>query len=159
MTIATILETALYVENLRRSIEFYDRVLGLKPASDHSARLCALDVAPDPAGEGGDGDPGDAAVQPLDHHVVGGERGPGEPDRAGGRSPAYGDLDRAALVAAQQRGHRRDVRGGHVGAAHAQHHVTGEDARPGGRRPRLDTADLDAADPHPGTARAGRGAS
>ena len=47
MTIATILETALYVENLHRSIEFYDRVLGLKPASEHSARLCALDVAPD----------------------------------------------------------------------------------------------------------------
>lgn len=42
--IGTVLETALYVDDLARSIHFYGRVLGFKPASPPSERLCALSV-------------------------------------------------------------------------------------------------------------------
>ena len=45
--IGLVLETALYVADLRRSVEFYQRVLGFKAASDSSGRMCALNVAPD----------------------------------------------------------------------------------------------------------------
>lgn len=46
--VGTVLETALYVEDLPRSIEFYGRVLGFSPASDPSyKRMCALNVTAD----------------------------------------------------------------------------------------------------------------
>ena len=42
-----VLETALYVEDIGRSIEFYGRVLGLQPASPPIDRLVALSVTED----------------------------------------------------------------------------------------------------------------
>ncbi len=46
--VGTVLETALYVADLQRSIEFYGRVLGFSPASDPSyERMCALNVTAD----------------------------------------------------------------------------------------------------------------
>ena len=39
-----VLETALYVENQARSIAFYERVLGFRPASPPIDRLAALSV-------------------------------------------------------------------------------------------------------------------
>ena len=45
--IGSVLETALYVDDLQRSIEFYQRVLGFKSASDPSSRMSALEVTPD----------------------------------------------------------------------------------------------------------------
>ena len=42
-----ILETALYVADLARSIEFYQRVLGFNFASDPSERMCVLSVNAD----------------------------------------------------------------------------------------------------------------
>ena len=46
--IGLVLETALYVADLQRSAEFYQRVLGFNPASDCSSdRMWALNVTPD----------------------------------------------------------------------------------------------------------------
>jgi catechol 2,3-dioxygenase-like lactoylglutathione lyase family enzyme len=46
--IGTVLETALYVADLPRSIGFYGRVLGFTPTSDPSyKRMCALNVTAD----------------------------------------------------------------------------------------------------------------
>ncbi len=45
--IGTVLETALYVEDLGRSIKFYQRVLGLTLASEPVDRMCALTVTTD----------------------------------------------------------------------------------------------------------------
>ncbi len=46
--IGLVLETALYVDDLQRSVEFYQRVLGFNPASDCSSdRMWALNVTPD----------------------------------------------------------------------------------------------------------------
>ena len=39
-----VLETALYVAELERSIEFYGRVLGFLPASEPDSRMCALNI-------------------------------------------------------------------------------------------------------------------
>lgn len=44
-TISGIIETALYVEDMQRSVEFYQRVLGFRTLFD-SERLTALRVAP-----------------------------------------------------------------------------------------------------------------
>lgn len=43
MTIRRILETALYVDDLPRAREFYQRLFGFEPLRD-DARLCALNV-------------------------------------------------------------------------------------------------------------------
>lgn len=46
--VGPVLETALYVADLPRSIEFYGRVLGFSPASDPAyKRMCALNVTAD----------------------------------------------------------------------------------------------------------------
>ena len=45
--IGLVLETALYVDDLQRSVEFYQRVLGFSSASDGSDRLWALNVTQD----------------------------------------------------------------------------------------------------------------
>ena len=45
--IGSVLETALYVDDLTRSVEFYQRVLGFKPAFEPDGRMCALDVTAD----------------------------------------------------------------------------------------------------------------
>ena len=45
--IGLVLETALYVDDLQRSVDFYKRVLGFKPVSDSSSRMRALEVTPD----------------------------------------------------------------------------------------------------------------
>ncbi len=45
--IGSVLETALYVDDLPRAVEFYQRVLGLTPTAEASGRMCALDVTTD----------------------------------------------------------------------------------------------------------------
>ena len=46
--VGAVLETALYVADLPRAIEFYGRVLGFSPASDPTnERICALNVTAD----------------------------------------------------------------------------------------------------------------
>ena len=45
--IGALIETALYVDDLQRSIAFYERVLGLLPATPPLDRLCALRVNDD----------------------------------------------------------------------------------------------------------------
>jgi catechol 2,3-dioxygenase-like lactoylglutathione lyase family enzyme len=45
--VGTILETALYVKDLARSVDFYQRILGLTLASEPSERMCALSVTRD----------------------------------------------------------------------------------------------------------------
>src|SRR5262249_41719733 len=45
--IGPVIETALYVEDLDRSQEFYRRVLDLRLASDPISRLCALAIGAD----------------------------------------------------------------------------------------------------------------
>lgn len=45
--IGPILETSLYVDDLPRSVQFYERVLGFRPTSEPAGRMCALDVSPD----------------------------------------------------------------------------------------------------------------
>ena len=49
LRIGPVIETALYVDDLTRSVEFYQRVLGFKPTSefDPDGRLCALHVTTD----------------------------------------------------------------------------------------------------------------
>ena len=42
--IARVLETALYVEDLDRAVQFYEEVLGLTPMVDARPRLVALDA-------------------------------------------------------------------------------------------------------------------
>ncbi len=41
-----IIESALYVADLSRSVSFYEKVLGLEPMSAPTGRLCALRVTP-----------------------------------------------------------------------------------------------------------------
>ena len=45
--IGLVLETALYVDDLQRSVDFYQRVLGFQPVSSPSSRMRALEVTPD----------------------------------------------------------------------------------------------------------------
>lgn len=45
--IGQVLETALYVEDLDRAVEFYQRVLGFAVASEPWDRMCALTVTSD----------------------------------------------------------------------------------------------------------------
>lgn len=45
--IGVVLETALYVDDLQRSVDFYHRVLGFRPVSDSSSRMRALEITPD----------------------------------------------------------------------------------------------------------------
>ena len=45
--IGTVLETALYVDDLGRSIAFYQEVLGMTLASDPVDRMCALNITAD----------------------------------------------------------------------------------------------------------------
>ena len=45
--IGPVLETALYVADLDRSVEFYQRVLGFPLASEPIARMCALTITSD----------------------------------------------------------------------------------------------------------------
>ena len=47
LQVGTVLETALYVKDLERSVDFYQQVLGLRLSSEPSERLCPLDVTPD----------------------------------------------------------------------------------------------------------------
>ncbi len=47
LRIGPVLESALYVDDLSRSVEFYQRVLGFKATSEPTGRMCALDVTPD----------------------------------------------------------------------------------------------------------------
>ena len=47
LSIGSVLETALYVDNLPKSVDFYQRVLGLRPTSEPTGRLCAVDVSAD----------------------------------------------------------------------------------------------------------------
>jgi catechol 2,3-dioxygenase-like lactoylglutathione lyase family enzyme len=44
--IGSVLETALYVADLDRSVAFYKRVLGFTLAPGHSDRLCTLNITP-----------------------------------------------------------------------------------------------------------------
>lgn len=43
-TVGPVLETALYVADLGRSVAFYEQVLGLPPASEPGSRMCALRI-------------------------------------------------------------------------------------------------------------------
>ena len=45
--IGAVLEIALYVDDLIRSVEFYQHVLGFRPTSEPAGRMCALAVTPD----------------------------------------------------------------------------------------------------------------
>lgn len=45
--IGLVLETALYVDDLQRSVDFYQRVLGFQPVSNPSSRMRAVEVTPD----------------------------------------------------------------------------------------------------------------
>jgi len=45
--IGTVLETSLYVDDLQRSVNFYERTLGFKPVESESTRMRTLDVTPD----------------------------------------------------------------------------------------------------------------
>ncbi len=45
--IGAVLETALYVDDLIRSVKFYQRVLGFRSTSEPAARMCALEVTSD----------------------------------------------------------------------------------------------------------------
>jgi catechol 2,3-dioxygenase-like lactoylglutathione lyase family enzyme len=45
--IGPVLETALYVSDLERSIGFYQRILGFALASEPGTRMCAMRVTPD----------------------------------------------------------------------------------------------------------------
>jgi len=45
--IGTVLETALYVADLDRSLAFYQHVLGLRLASEPLPRMCALNITKD----------------------------------------------------------------------------------------------------------------
>ena len=42
-----IIESALYVEDMARSVAFYERVLGLSATSEPTGRLCAMEVTAD----------------------------------------------------------------------------------------------------------------
>ena len=45
--IGQVLETSLYVDDLQRSVDFYERTLGFKSVSGESRRMRSLDVTPD----------------------------------------------------------------------------------------------------------------